>query len=312
MAFSLGQFHRVASTEPAFRLPGHTHSPRAASLHRRQRPPGAAAWLSWSARPASTHECSQTNPISFLRRAGQFILWKISLQQLDGLTWKGKASFVFKASYGGRDMFSDAVSCDYKPGRPRRRVAEFRRSKKQHPPLPTAAVALQAKYVFKDSKGSDAVGVELFNGTPGDAASLVGKLDIDLREFRKANASSDAWMRVRPRSDVVFGRSRHRRPPRSPVAGTAAKVKLGITCTVCAVRGRVPPTIPRRRFRAAALKTKALSPRRRTTTTSRRAAWTPRARRARASSAYASSGRGGAACEPSAGFSAGRRKTRHL
>ena len=119
------------------------------------------------------------------------------------MTWKGKASFVFKASYGGRDMFSDAVSCDYKPGRPRRRVAEFRRSKKQHPPLPTAAVALQAKYVFKDSKGSDAVGVELFNGTPGDAASLVGKLDIDLREFRKANASSDAWMRVRPRSDVV-------------------------------------------------------------------------------------------------------------
>ena len=100
-------------------------------------------------------------------------------------------------------MFSDAVSCDYKPGRPRRRVAEFRRSKKQHPPSPTAAVALQAKYVFKDSKGSDAVGVELFNGTPGDAASLVGKLDIDLREFRKANASSDAWMRVRPRSDVV-------------------------------------------------------------------------------------------------------------
>jgi hypothetical protein len=71
------------------------------------------------------------------------------------------------------------------------------------PPLPTAAVALQAKYVFKDSKGSDAVGVELFNGTPGDAASLVGKLDIDLREFRKANASSDAWMRVRPRADVV-------------------------------------------------------------------------------------------------------------
>mmetsp|Transcript_29747 Transcript_29747/g.101134 ORF Transcript_29747/g.101134 Transcript_29747/m.101134 type:complete len:154 (-) Transcript_29747:73-534(-) len=123
--------------------------------------------------------------------AGQFILWKISLQQLDGLTWKGKASFVFKASYGGRDMFSDAVSCDYKPG----------------------PVALQAKYVFKDSKGSDAVGVELFNGTPGDAASLVGKLDIDLREFRKANASSDAWI---------------------PVAGTAAKVKLGITCTVCA------------------------------------------------------------------------------
>ena len=101
-------------------------------------------------------------------------------------------------------MFSDAVSCDYKPGRPRRRVAEFRRSKKQTPPpSPTAAVALQAKYVFKDSKGSDAVGVELFNGTPGDAASLVGKLDIDLREFRKANASSDAWMRVRPRSDVV-------------------------------------------------------------------------------------------------------------
>ena len=102
------------------------------------------------------------------------------------------------------------------------------------------------------------------------------------------------------------GRSRHRRPPRSPVAGTAAKVKLGITCTVCAVRGRVPPAIPRRRFRAAALKTKPLFPRRRTTTTSRRAAWTPRARRARASSAYASSGRGGAACELSAGFSAGQ------
>ena len=117
------------------------------------------------------------------------------------MTWKGKASFVFKASYGGRDMFSDAVSCDYKPGRPRPGVAPLRA--KQHPPLPTAAVALQAKYVFKDSKGSDAVGVELFNGTPGDAASLVGKLDIDLREFRKANASSDAWMRVRPRSDVV-------------------------------------------------------------------------------------------------------------
>jgi len=108
------------------------------------------------------------------------------------------------------------------------------------------------------------------------------------------------------------GRSRHRRPPRSPVAGTAAKVKLGITCTVCAVRGRVPPRIPRRRSRAADLKTKPLSPRRRTTTTSRRAAWTPRARRARASSAYASSGRGVAACELSAGFSAGRCKTRHL
>lgn len=208
-------------------------------------------------------------------------------------------------------MFSDAVSCDYKPGRPRRRVAEFRRSKKQHPPSPTAAVALQAKYVFKDSKGSDAVGVELFNGTPGDAASLVGKLDIDLREFRKANASSDAWMRVRPRSDVVAAAPDTAVPRAAPSPARPRRSSSASRAPSARSAAAPPPAIPRRRFRAAAPKTKSLSPRRRTTTTSRRAAWTPRARRARASSAYASSGRGGAACELGAGFSAGRRKTRH-
>ena len=95
-------------------------------------------------------------------------------------------------------MFSDAVACDFKPGRAasqrRRRAARSR----ERPRLgtPPAAVTLSAKYVFKDSKGNDAVGVELFNGTPGDAGSLVGKLSIDLRKFRSPNASTDEWMRA--------------------------------------------------------------------------------------------------------------------
>ena len=206
-------------------------------------------------------------------------------------------------------MFSDAVSCDYKPGRPRPGVAPLRA--KQHPPLP--------------DRSGGAPGQVRLQGLQGQRRRRRRALQrharrrgVARRQARHRPPRVPQGQRVLGRLDARpaasgrrRGRSRHLRPPRSPVAGTAAKVKLGITCTVCAVRGRVPPAIPRRRFRAAAPKTKSLSPRRRTTTTSRRAAWTPRARRARASSAYASSGRGGAACELGAGFSAGRRKTRH-
>ena len=88
-------------------------------------------------------------------------------------------------------MFSDAVTVAPKQG----------------------PIKLNAKYVFKDAPGGDSVGVELFNGTPGDPAACVGKLAIDLRQFRTPNANSDTWI---------------------PIPGTKARVKLGIMCSVCA------------------------------------------------------------------------------
>lgn len=124
---------------------------------------------------------------------------------------------MFKASYGGRDMFSDSVTVAYTPNR-----AAAPRRGRPPPPLSLffaratrprlAAIKMNAKYVFKDAKGHDAVNVELYNGTPGDASSLVGKLAIDLRPLRKPHTDKAA---------------------RIAIPGTKARVTLGIQCDVC-------------------------------------------------------------------------------
>mmetsp|Transcript_21906 Transcript_21906/g.67432 ORF Transcript_21906/g.67432 Transcript_21906/m.67432 type:complete len:185 (-) Transcript_21906:238-792(-) len=89
--------------------------------------------------------------------------WKVSLEEIDGLEWRGRADFFVKATYAGRSMYSETLTFDdYRPG-----------------PL-----ALGRPYVFRNSPRAP-LSVALFDG-----AAQLAALTLDLDQLR----DTDVWL----------------------------------------------------------------------------------------------------------------------
>uniref|UniRef100_A0A7S3K5E7 Uncharacterized protein n=1 Tax=Aureoumbra lagunensis TaxID=44058 RepID=A0A7S3K5E7_9STRA len=102
-------------------------------------------------------------------------LWKLTLIDVSGLVWEGSASFVVKANYSGRTMYSDAVKID-----------EYR----------DGPIELSSRYVFKDNPKTPILKVEVFNGTPGAPNSRIGQFDLDLSKYREPNRTTTTEIEI--------------------------------------------------------------------------------------------------------------------